>query len=172
MSIVLAITMILAVLVAAVFLWTKISHDAVGRRQRTRRQPAGLHSQVSEWLYWDARVAKPMLDRYAAQPKAQGPPQDPADRALHAIVLKEALVNNITMDRAYVRIKQRTKSPKARAFMAGQMGRAVRLHWRSRFHGPDGLFVLWFYLVAGPRHGRRHLFLETISSVLKEMSNV
>lgn len=170
MSLVIAIPLLIGVLVLGTILWPKIRHDGVGRRTRVRREPSGLQGQVAEWLYWDAAVRRPDVRRYSEPEQRAEPPKEPADRALHAVVLREALERRLPMDIAYQRVKQRAKSSAARSFLNGQMGRAVRSDWQRRYRGPGALFVPWFYLVATVRYGRRHLFLETLSHVLKELN--
>ncbi len=170
MSLIVAIPLLIGVLVLGTILWPKVTHDGVGRRTRVRRQPSGLQGQVAEWLYCDAAVRRPDVRRYADADGRAEPPKEPADRALHAVVLREALESSLPMDVAYQRVKQRATSPAARAFLNGRVGRAIRLDWERRYHGPDALFMPWFYLVATVRYGRRHLFLETLTDLMKELN--
>lgn len=166
MSLVVGILFILGALVLGALLWTSLVHDRVGRRERRRGEATGLQTQVAEWLRYDAAVAKPSLERLGAHtPEA---PVNPADRALHAVVLREAVERNLALPKAHERLKERARSPLARAFLAGRMGRAVRIHWRSRYTGPPALFWPWFYAVATVRYGRRHMFLDTLSATLRE----
>lgn len=170
MSLIVAIPLLIGVLVLGTILWPRVVHDGVGRRTRVRREPSGLQGQVAEWLYWDAAVRRPDVRRYADPETPAEPPKEPADRALHAVVLREALEHRLPMDVAYQRVKQRATSPAARAFLNGRVGRAIRLDWQRRYRGPDALFLPWFYAVATVRYGRRHLFLETLSHLLKELT--
>jgi hypothetical protein len=170
MSLAIAIPLLMIVLVVGTILWPKVRPDNVGRKNRVRRQRTGLQGQVGEWLYWDAPVAKPDLARYAEGASADNP-ENPADRALHALVVRLALEQRLGMADAYQRLKSRGTDPVVRAFLNGKTGQAVRIHWQRRYRGPEALFYPWFYAIATVRYGRRHLFLETMSALLKEMSN-
>ena len=163
----LAIPIVLLSAIALVLVWARVAHDKVGAKPRERKQLAGLQGRLSEWLYWDAPLDAPDLEALDDRPLTATTP--PAHRALVAVVRREALDGGIPMREAYDRIRARTKTPVARAFLRGEMGDAVRAHWTSRYRGPEGLFMLWFYLVAMPRYGRRRLALETLAQALKEL---
>jgi hypothetical protein len=169
MSVVVSIVIFITVFIVGAIVWTKLQHDSVGRRQRQRRQATGLQGQVAEWLYWDAAVTKPDLKRFQKDAEEKAP-TTPSDRALHAAVLRESLEANVSLAEAYERLKKRANKPLSRALLNGQLRRAIRIHWSSRYKGPESLFLPWYFLVASIRYGRRHMYLDTIAAALKELS--
>jgi hypothetical protein len=168
MSAVIAILILITVLVVGALIWTKMRQDKVGRISPRRKDPVGLQARVSEWLTWDAVVGRPDLGRYAEDAKDTGQPRDPVDRALYAVVLREALAHNLRPPDAYQRLRKRTKDPVGLALLRGKLGQATRTHWRRTYRGPDALYLPWYWFVAVPRHGRRQLVMETLSHALKE----
>lgn len=149
------------------FAWFKLSHDPVGKKLRGRRTSAGLQGRVDEWLYWQAPVTKPPMKKiYNAEPMPTDPPWL---RALQTLVRQEAAATNAAPEVAYGQLVARHRGPLAQAFLKGQVQRAIRTHWRRQYRGPDSMFFVWLYLVAYPRHGRRHLYLDSMSAALKEM---
>lgn len=162
-----AFLLIVGALVAGALLWSGVRPDTVGRRTRVRRTVAGLQGKLTDWLYWDAPLKKPNTKDLDAAPTTAA--LSPADRALQAVVRREALELGLAPTAAYEHLKQRVQTPVARAFLEGEMGAAVRAHWRRRYRGRPGLFYLWFYLIALIRYGKRHLYLETLSAALQEL---
>lgn len=154
-------------LIVGVFVWNKLAVDDVGRRLRRKREVVGLQGRQTEWLYAEASLDRPDPTQLASD--ASGLLTRPGLRSLQAVVRREALVSNLTVQLAHQRILARTKGPLGQAFLKGEMSRAIRIHWRSRYAGPPQLFLLWFYLVASIRYGRRHLYLDTLHAALKEL---
>ena len=153
----------------AVLLWTKLRPDPVGYRTRLRRNRSGLQGQLDEWLYWQAPLTKPPMRRVVdAEPQ---PGESPWLRALQTLVRREMLEADVEPAEAFGRLQARAKTPLSRAFLQGKVSRAIRLHWSTRYDGPDVLYPLWFYGVALIRYGRRHLYLDTLSAALKELRN-
>jgi hypothetical protein len=151
----------------AILLWKSLPADNVGRPPRVRRQETGFQGRLTEWLYWDAPLSAPRtkdLDAPATERLARV-----GDRALFAALSRVQSERQVSLEEAHRLIKKHAKSPAARAFLDGRMRRATRLHWRSRYGGPPSLFVVWYYLIAVVRYGRRHLYLETLSAVLQEL---
>lgn len=167
MSVAVAIVVIMGSLTAGLFLWRALPPDAVGRPARIRRTSPGFQGQLTEWLYWDAELQRPRPDKLGDA--AAGLPGRVADRALFAVVHRHGVQSNLQPAKALADLRTKTKNPAARAFLDGKMSRAVRLHWRNQYGGPDGLYILWFYFIAVIRYGKRHLYLDTLSAVLKEL---
>lgn len=140
--------------------------DDVGRRLRRRKAVVGIQGRQTEWLYSEAALDKPDASLLAAN--ATGLLTRPGLRALQAVVRKEALETNVDLPKALARLKEESTSALAKAFLEGNMGRAIRIHWRSRYRGPSSLFPFWFYLVAYIRYGKRHLYLDTLAAILQE----
>lgn len=157
----------IAAVVFGGFLWASLPRDPVGRADRARLKQVGLQGQLTEHLYWDALLEPPRPDRLKP-PTASGGGRL-ADRVLWAVVSRYARTHRLGMDEAIVRLHTEVRSPAATAFLKGKMRRAVRMHWRRRFTGPSFMFVPWYYLVITVRHGRRHLWLDAMSSILKEI---
>lgn len=162
-----AIPLVIASVIALVVVWARVSHDKVGAKPRERKQLAGLQGRLSEWLYWDAPLDAP--DVRSLDDRALTATTPPAHRALLAVVRRESYEGGVSLEEAYERVRRRAASPVASSFVRGRLGDAVRVHWASRYRGPAGLFLLWFYAVAYPRYGRRRLTLETLAQALKEL---
>jgi hypothetical protein len=156
-------------LLVGAFVWAKLVPDDVGRRLRRPRTVVGLQGRQTEWLYSEAALDRPDPDQLGSN--AAGLLARPGLRALQAVVRREAIQRNLTVQLAHQRLVQQTKSELGRAFLEGRMSRAIRIHWRSRYNGPPSLFLAWFYLVAVIRYGRRHLYLDTLAAALKELRN-
>jgi hypothetical protein len=167
MDFIISMLLIIGACFVLAFAWFKLSHDPVGKKQRARRTSAGLQGRVDEWLYWQAPVTKPPMKKiYNAEPMPTDPPWL---RALQTLIRQEAAGSNVAPEAAYAKLVARHRAPLPQAFLKGQVQRAIRTHWRRQYRGPDGLFFVWLYLVAYPRHGRRHLYLDSMSAALKEM---
>lgn len=166
---VVAIVLIIVAGVMGAFVWSKLVPDDVGRRLRRPRAVVGLQGRQTEWLYAEAALDRP--DPAQLHANAAGLLARPGLRALQAVVRREAIQTNTTVQLAHERLLKRSKGELATAFLEGRMGRAIRIHWRTRFRGPSSLFLAWFYLVAVIRYGRRHLYLDTLAAALKELRN-
>lgn len=166
MEIVLSILIGIVALFVLTFVWFKLGHDRVGKKERIRRTAAGLQGRLDEWLYWQAPLTKPPMKRlFTHEPTATDPPWL---RALQTIIRAEASQSQAEPEAAYNKLLARHPSPLATSFLRGQVSKAIKIHWRGRYRGPDGLFFLWLYLIAFPRYGRRHLYLDALSAALKE----
>lgn len=161
-----AILILLIVAILGALIWTAIVQDEVGWRPKKRRVAAGLQGRTTDWLHQEALLTAPDPRRMREGEISQL--SGPTERGLNAVISREAFQRDIPLADAYDRLHGRVKAPLLLAFLDGKMRRAVRIHWRSRYRGPDVLFLPWYYAVAYPRYGRRHLFLETLSAVLKE----
>jgi hypothetical protein len=164
-----AVTVLVGALLVGAFVWSKLTADDVGRRLRRPRAVVGLQGRQTEWLYAEAALDRP--DPTQLSSNAAGLLARPGLRALQAVVRREALETNVTVQLAHQRLLQRTRSDLGRAFLEGRMSRAIRVHWRRRYAGPSALFLPWFYLVAVIRYGRRHLYLDALAAALKELRN-
>jgi hypothetical protein len=164
-----AVTILLLIggVIGGAFVWIKLQPDDVGRRLRRRKEVVGLQGRQTEWLYSEAALDRP--DPKALSSDATGLLVRPGLRGLQAVVRKEALETNTTLELAHGRLRSRAKDPMLKAFLDGEMNRAIRLHWRGKYRGPPSLFLAWFYLVAVIRYGRRHLYLDTLAAALKEL---
>jgi hypothetical protein len=158
----------LAGLLFAVLLWQKLPTDGVGRPPRVRReQEGGIQGRAAHWLCWDAALDSPR------QKDLHKPVQERAQqvgmRSLAAAVVRFQHERQVSLEEAHALLQKEVSSPATRAFLAGKMRRAIRIHWRYRYMGPSFLFIPWFYLVAKIRYGYRHLYLETLAAVLQEL---
>lgn len=167
MSFVLGMLLSIGAGVFAIVLWQKLPADRVGFRTRERRRASGFQGQMTEWLYWDATLQPPRPDDIADTKRDRS--SQIADRALLAVVHRHATEHRLSLTDAHKALLKETKHPAVRAFLDGKMRAAVRHHWYFRYQGPDFLFYPWFYLIAVVRYGKRHLYLETLSAVLKEL---
>lgn len=166
MSFAIGVIILVVSALVALLIWTSVGRDEVGWKPKQRRQLAGLQGRTTDWLYYEALLQAP--DALRIQKEGVTAISAPSDRALNAVVAREAFARRIEGSQALARMRESHQHPLARAFLQGKMGAAMRVHWRGRYDGPDGLFVLWYYLIALPRYGRRHLFLDTLAAVLQE----
>ena len=163
---VVTLLLILGAVFTGAILWFRLAHDPVGYRERRRRLKAGLQGRLDEWLYWQAPLSGPPMKKlFTHEPQ---PGDAPWFRALQVVIRAEALRTNVEPQAAYAKLQARYRSPLALAFLRGRVRTAIQTHWRSRYGGPDALFYPWFFLVAYPRYGRRHLYLDTLSAALEE----
>ncbi len=167
MSYFIGIILGLAGLLVAILVWNSLPTDGIGRARRLRREEAGLQGRLTEWLYWDATLQSPRVKNIDA------PNQERlnrvGDRALWSVLARLQTERQVSMDEARRLLRNEVHHGAARAFLDGNMRRAMRLHWWRRYTGPAFLFIAWYYLVAMVRYGRRHLYLETLSAVLQEL---
>lgn len=167
MEFVFSILLIIGAIFVLAFAWFRLGHDAVGKKTRGRRTTAGLQGRVDEWLYWQAPVTRPSMKKiYSAESMPDDPPWL---RALQTLVRQEVAASQAAPETAYARLVARHRAPLPQAFLKGQVRRAILLHWRRQYGGPSSLYHAWLYLVAYPRYGRRHLYLDAMSAALKEM---
>lgn len=167
MSFVLGIILSLGGLLFGIVLWKKLPSDVVGKKERMRRKETGFHGQLTEWIYWDAPLDPPRINAIGDQNVDRS--ARIGDRALMALLHRLSAERQVSVEEAHGLLLMRARSPRDKAFLAGRMARAVRYHWYARFKGPDLLFYPWYYLVAMVRYGRRHLYLDTLSTVLQEL---
>lgn len=162
-----AVTLGLAVFVMVMIVWRKAAHDDVGD-YIAKIDPEGVQGKVAFWLKENAplRAPRPPTQR---RRRAKPDPESPAGRALAAMLREEMVVNQITPEAAHQRLTARSPGPVSTAFLGGHMGRATILYARSRFAGPPWLFWPWFFFIALVRFGRRRLYLDTVTHVVREM---
>jgi hypothetical protein len=167
MSFVVGTLLSLVGLLFAILVWQSLPTDGVGRPPRHRRQETGFQGRLTEWLYWDAPLQAPRMKAMGAT--TQERLGHVGDRALIAVLSRIAPERGVTVQDAHPLLLKEVRAGPARAFLEGRMGRAMRAYWRQRYLGPSFLFLPWYYLVAMVRYGRRHLYLETLASVLQEL---
>src|SRR5688500_9834392 len=98
-------------LVVGVFVWSKLVVDDVGRRMRQKREVVGLQGRQTEWLYAEAALDRPDPEQLASN--ATGLLTRPGLRSLQAVVRREALEANTTVQLAHQRLLARVKAPLA-----------------------------------------------------------
>jgi hypothetical protein len=163
----LAFLVILGAVLGGLVAWSALRPDPVGKRVRQRASQGGLQGRLDEWLYWEAPLASIRIK----DPKIlqQINTTNPWLRSIQSLVRRVSVEDNVDENEAFARLKKRAKTPIAQAYLRGELGRATRLHWRSRYRGRPSLFWPWYYGVALVRHGRRHMILETMSTALQEL---
>jgi hypothetical protein len=167
MDIALSVVVGLVALGVIAFAWVKLSHDPVGKKKRQRRETSGLQGRVDDWLYYQAPTTRPAMKKLF---NVESTPNDPPWlRALQTVVRAEVATTSAAPEAAYGQLLARHRGPLVQAFLRGQPSKAIRLHLRRRYAGPDPLFFVWMYLLAYPRYGRRHLYLDALSAALKEL---
>ncbi len=167
MSVALAIILILATITLIAFAWKKVATDEVGD-VIIDRAGFGVQGRVAKWLRDSApmRAPRPPSDR----PKKGRPdPESPAGRALAALIRQEMVIHRLDPEAAHARLQERAPGPVSRAFLDGRMRRAVFLHTITSFRGPQVFFWPWFLFIALVRYGRRRLYLDTVTAVVREM---
>lgn len=167
MSALLAGLLLLATLVLLAFVWRKVAIDEVGD-VRIDRIGIGVQGRVAQWLNDSAPLRAPRPPTRTRR-KGRPDPESPAGRALAALIREEMVMHRLAPEGAHERLVQRAPGPVSRAFLEGRMRRAVFLHAITRFTGPPWLFWPWFSLIALVRYGRRRLYLDTVTAVVREM---
>ncbi len=167
MTLWLAGLLILATIAMLAFTWKKVAIDEVGVVKKDTTG-VGVQGRVAKWLGDAAPMRAPRPP--SKRPKKGKPdPESPAGRALAALIREEMVIHRMGPEDAHERLKHRAPGPVSRAFLDGRMQRAVYLHTITRFTGPPALFWPWFSFIALPRYGRRRLYLDTVTAVVKEM---
>ncbi len=167
MSAVLATLLILATIVLLAIAWKKIAVDDVGD-VIVDTVGVGVQGRVARWLRDSAPMRAPRPPAQRAK-KGRPDPESPAGRALAAMIREEMVIHRLAPDAAHNRLLERAPGPVSRAFLDGRMNRAVFLHTITRFTGPPVLFWPWFTFIALVRYGRRRLYLDTVTAVVREM---
>ncbi len=167
MSALLATLLILATIVVLAIAWKKVAVDDVGD-VIVDNVGFGVQGRVAKWLRDTAPMRAPRPP--AQRPKKGRPdPESPAGRALAALIREEMVLYRLAPEAAHGRLVERAPGPVSRAFLEGRMNRAVFLHTITRFTGPPLFFWPWFTFIALARYGRRRLYLDTVTAVVREM---
>lgn len=167
MSVVLAILLMLGTIVLLAVVWKKVAIDEVGD-VRIDHVGVGVQGRVARWLNDSAPLRAPRPPTKVRK-KGRPDPESPAGRALAAMIREEMVTHRLPAEAAHSRLLQRANGPVSRAFLDGRMRRAVFLHTITRFTGPPWLFWPWFTFIALIRYGRRRLYLDTVTAVVREM---
>lgn len=167
MSVFLASMLMLATIIMLSIVWKKVAIDDVGD-VKVDHMGVGVQGRVGKWLRDTAPLRAPRPP--TQKPKKGRPdPESPAGRALAALIREEMVIHRLDPEGAHEQLVERAPSPASRAFLEGRMNRAVYLHTITRFRGPTGLFWPWFIFIALVRYGRRRLYLDTVTAVVREL---
>jgi hypothetical protein len=167
MSTALAVIMFIGAGVLIALVWKKVASDEVGDVIKDNTG-FGVQGRVADWLGDSAPLRAPRPPQQRVR-KGRPDPESPAGRALAALIREEMVLHRMDPEAAHSRLAMRAPGPVSRAFLDGRMRRAVFLHAITRFTGPAFLFWPWFTFIALVRYGRRRLYLDTVTAVVREM---